>query len=147
MDITVRHIDELVVLALYYQGPFEQLGENMAVLQSFAKEHNISYTTMMTRVHSLEKLEMDICLVISAPIDVPKTDLNLKLDVICGKFAVHALHGSYDLLPETWREFCSQIPAQGYTIRDGPPFEIYVSLGCESVAESIPHTDLYMPIA
>lgn len=141
----MRTIDKLVVLALYYHGPFEEMGESMAILKNFAEENDIQYTKMLTRVNSLENLEIDICIVLPDVINLPETDLNLKIDVISGKFAVHALHGPYDQLPTTWREFCSQIPSQGYAIGDGAPFEIYERI-CEPGSPDVPHTDLYMPI-
>ena len=145
MDIIVRSIDKLVVLALYYHGPFEEMGESMATLKNFAEEGNITYTKMLTRVNSLENMEIDICIVLPDIIDIPENNLNLKIDIIRGKYAVHALHGPYDLLPTTWREFCTQIPSQGYTIGDGAPFEIYETV-CEPGSQGVPHTDLYMPI-
>jgi AraC family transcriptional regulator len=67
------------------------------------------------------------------------------VDVEGGAYAVTEYRGSYDGLSGVWNEFSRAELPEGYTHRNGPPFEVYITMGNQpGGADAV--TELYLPI-
>lgn len=145
MDIEIREIEGLRVLALPHTGPFHLIGEKFGALGAY---------------RHLQR-GPDIGLYYSDPAVTPPDQLRSyagfvsdqsdpALEVIeipAGRYAVGVHVGPYDGLGSAWDAFCaaaSKLP--GETLADGPGIEVYVD-DCDVVEPAKVRTEMWLRLA
>lgn len=151
-DVTIVETDTMIMVGLFHEGPYAQIGKAFEKLNIFAKKMGMENPN--TKTMALYYDDPDILpagelnsfagLVEQNPSD-PDEPFE-RIEVKGGRFAVMRFKGAYAALPKAYDWlYGSWLVQSGQNLRDAPCLEAYLNNPRE-VSPSDLLTDIYMPI-
>ena len=150
MKVRIEMIDGFEVARIRHVGPYNEVGPCFARLMEWAAAAGVRHGRVLTLSYdnpdavSPEDLRSDACIELLADAS-PPPDIAVET-LAAGRYAVYTHHGSYDGIPEAYRQLSQRwLPQSGEEMDVRPCMEIYFNSPYDTPVDEL-LTDLCLPL-